>query len=128
MSIEEDEEFKKNLINFLKLFKDRPYHLAKYLTNNSAFTNSFINKIMKSDKLNSLKETPTTYFYDITEMDDFFNSFIDDIKEIKANKKNIEKITKEVNEKMNCLIETEKFEDAAKLRDYMIKNRIKRVK
>ncbi len=128
MNIEEDEEFKKNLINLLKLFKDRPYHLAKYLITNSAFNNSFYNKILKSDKLNSLKDQPTTYFYDITEMEDFFNSFIDDIEEIKTNKKNIEKITKEVNEKMSYLIENEKFEDAAKLRDYMIKNRIKRVK
>ena len=65
MNIEEDEEFKKNLINLLKLFKDRPYHLAKYLITNSAFNNSFYNKILKSDKLNSLKDQPTTYFYDI---------------------------------------------------------------
>jgi protein-arginine kinase activator protein McsA len=47
-----------------------------------------------------------------------FNSFID-VKE-RLIKKNIEKITKEVNDKMN-FIEDEKFEDAAQLRDYMIK-------
>jgi pentatricopeptide repeat protein len=29
---------------------------------------------------------------------------------------------------MNGFIEDEKFEDAAQLRDYMIKNRIKRIK
>jgi protein-arginine kinase activator protein McsA len=53
-------------------------------------------------------------------MEDFFYSFID-VKELKTNKKNIEKITKEVNDKMNGFIEDEKFEDAAQLRDYMIK-------
>jgi hypothetical protein len=52
-----------------------------------------------------------------------FNSFID-VKELKTNKKNIEKITKEVNDKMNGFIEDEKF-DAAQLRDYMIKNKKK---
>jgi hypothetical protein len=30
-----------------------------------------------SDKLKSFKEQPETYFYDIAEMEDFFNSFID---------------------------------------------------
>jgi excinuclease UvrABC helicase subunit UvrB len=127
MSIEEEDEFRKNLVNFFKLFKDRPYHLANYLIDNFAFNKSFINKILMSDKLKSFKEQPETYFYDIAEMEDFFNSFID-VKELKTNKKNIEKITKEVNDKMNGFIEDEKFEDAAQLRDYMIKNRIKRIK
>jgi protein-arginine kinase activator protein McsA len=69
-----------------------------------------------SDKLKSSKSNQT-YFYDIAEMEDF--SFID-VKELKTNKKNIEKITKEVNDKMNGFIEDEKFEDAAQLRDYMM--------
>jgi excinuclease UvrABC helicase subunit UvrB len=115
------------LVNFLKLFKDRPYHLANYLIDNYAISSSFINKILNSDKLKNFKEQPDTYFYDIAEMEDFFNSFID-IKELKTNKKNIEKITKDVNDKMNNFIKEEKFEDAVQLRDYMIKNRIKRIK
>ena len=127
MSIDEEDEFRRNLVNFLKLFKDRPYHLANYLIDNYAISSSFINKILNSDKLKNFKEQSDTYFYDIAEMEDFFNSFID-IKELKTNKKNIEKITKEVNDKMNVFIEDEKFEDAAQLRDYRIKNRIKRIK
>jgi excinuclease UvrABC helicase subunit UvrB len=127
MSIDEEDEFRRNLVNFLKLFKDRPYHLANYLIDNYAISSSFINKILNSDKLKNFKEQPDTYFYDIAEMEDFFNSFID-IKELKANKKNIEKITKDVNDKMNNFIKEEKFEDAVQLRDYMIKNRIKRIK
>jgi excinuclease UvrABC helicase subunit UvrB len=127
MSIDEEDEFRRNLVNFLKLFKDRPYHLANYLIDNYAISSSFINKILNSDKLKNFKEQSDTYFYDIAEMEDFFNSFID-IKELKTNKKNIEKITKDVNDKMNNFIKEEKFEDAVQLRDYMIKNRIKRIK
>jgi hypothetical protein len=44
-----------------------------------------------SDKLKSQRAT-RDIFYDIAEMEDFFNSFID-VKELKTNKKNIEKIT-----------------------------------
>ena len=127
MSIDEEDEFRRNLVNFLKLFKDRPYHLANYLIDNYAISSSFINKILNSDKLKNFKEQSDTYFYDIAEMEDFFNSFID-IKELKTNKKNIEKITKDVNDKMNNFIKEEKFEDAVQLRDYMIKNLIKRIK
>jgi hypothetical protein len=69
MSIEEEDEFRKNLVNFFKLF-DRPYHLVNYLIDNFAFNKSFINKILMSDKLKSFK-APETYFYDIAEMEDF---------------------------------------------------------
>jgi hypothetical protein len=111
-----NDAFQKNLINFLNLFKNRPYHLAKYLIDNSAITDDFYDKISKSDKLESNK-----YFTDIKEMNDFYNSILDN----KSNK-SVEEITNEVNEKMNNLIKIENFEEAAKLRDYMIKNKIKR--
>lgn len=114
-----NEEFQNNLINFLKLFKNRPYHLAKYLIDNSALTKDFYNKISKSDKLENNK-----YFSDITEMNEFYNSILD----VKKSKKSIEEITKQSNDKMDELIKSEKFEEAAKLRDYMIKNKIKRLK
>lgn len=114
-----NEEFQNNLINFLKLFKNRPYHLAKYLIDNSALTKDFHNKIAKSDKLENNK-----YFSDITEMNEFYNSILD----VKKSKKSIEEITKQSNDKMDELIKSEKFEEAAKLRDYMNKNKIKRLK
>jgi hypothetical protein len=44
----------KNLVNFFKLFKDRPYPV-NYLIDNFAFNKSFINKILMSDKLISKK-------------------------------------------------------------------------
>ncbi len=35
----------RNLITLLKLFKNRPYHLSKYLLDNSAFNKDFLRKI-----------------------------------------------------------------------------------
>ena len=47
----------KNLILLLKLFKNRPYHLSKYLLDNDAFTEDFLNKIKVSDKLSNISDT-----------------------------------------------------------------------
>ena len=46
----------------------------------------------------------------------------------KIGNKTLEEVTKEVNDKMDELIKNEKFEEAAKLRDYMLKKSIKRIK
>lgn len=115
-----------NIIIFLKLFKNRPYHLAKYLIDNSAFNKNFINKLNKSDVLNKLKEdieTDDVYFMDISQMDDYYSSLLESSKN-----KNNDEICKELNIKLNDLIKQEKFEEAAKLRDYMTKKSIKRLK
>ena len=37
-----NEQLYRNLIAILKLFKNRPYHLAKYLIENDAFTDKFL--------------------------------------------------------------------------------------
>jgi protein-arginine kinase activator protein McsA len=57
-------------------------------------------------------------------MNEFYNSLLD----TKDFKKSLEEITKETNDKMDNLIISEKFEDAARLRDYMNKHKIKRIK
>lgn len=120
-----DENENINLINFLKLFKNRPYHLAKYLTDNSALTKTFINKLNKSEVLVKLKGDikEEVYFMDISDMDDFFNSILEPSKN-----KNSEETCKELNNKLSEFISKEKFEEAAKLRDYMKKKSIKRLK
>lgn len=118
--MDNNENFQNNLVSFLKLFKNRPYHLAKYLIDNSAFTKNFIDKIIKSDKL----DKGDKYFSDISQMNEFYNSLLD----TKDFKKSLEEITKETNDKMDNLIISEKFEDAARLRDYMNKHKIKRIK
>jgi excinuclease UvrABC helicase subunit UvrB len=122
-----NEELNEHLANFLKMFKNRPYHLAKYLIDNSALNKSFLNKIVKSGKLNTEtpQVTPEVPIKDISEMEDYYNSILDPIK---IGNKTLEEITKETNDKMDELIKNEKFEEAAKLRDYMNKKSIKRIK
>jgi len=124
-----DENIQKNLITLMKIFKNRPYHLSKYLLDNSAFTDSFINKIKNSKRLSDLsnsddKEYPS-YFPNISQMEDFYNSLLEQVKELSTTKKN-EELSKELNEKLIKLIENEKYEEAAALRDFMIKNQIKK--
>jgi septation ring formation regulator EzrA len=119
------DDFQDKLTSFLKIFKNRPYHLAKYLIDNSALNKPFINKLIKSDKLNKLEDKSNIYISDISQMEEYYSSFLDNIK---SSGKSIEEITKDLNEKMEELIKLEKFEEAAKLRDYMIKKSIKRSK
>jgi hypothetical protein len=118
----------KNLIALLKIFKNRPYHLAKYLIDNNAFDDDFLNKLKKSERLSKISEKDGDvpfYFSNITHMEDFYNSLLDDVIEMKKIK-SIEYITNELNTKLDILIKEEKFEEASKIRDYMFKNGIKR--
>ena len=103
-----DDELYNNLVTLLKLFKNRPYHLSKYLIENSALDTNFISKILKSDKLQELQEkmsneggyelTPI-YFPDISKMEEFYNS-LSNISESKDKKE----ILKELNQKMMELL------------------------
>ena len=52
----ENEELYRSLVIMLKMFKNRPYHLAKYLVENSALTEDFIKKIKNSDRLKELNK------------------------------------------------------------------------
>jgi|688.fasta_scaffold415961_2 hypothetical protein len=129
--MEKNEELYKNLVSLLKLFKNRPYHLAKYLIDNSAFNKTFVNKVLKSEKLNEFSEdkiesiNTSVYFVNISQMEDFYNSLLEEMKDI-SKVKNAEEIATELNARLNELIKNEKYEEAAKIRDYMSKNRIKR--
>lgn len=128
-----DEELYQKLVILLKLFKNRPYHLAKYLIDNSAFNKSFINKISKSTKLEELLENEDelnkflpVYFSNITQMEKFYESLLEEIKDLQKTKSKKD-IVENLNAKLDELIKMEKFEEAAKLRDYMLKNSIKRI-
>ena len=129
--MDNNEELYKNLVSLLKLFKNRPYHLAKYLIDNSAFNKTFVNKVLKSEKLNEFSEdkiesiNTSVYFVNISQMEDFYNSLLEEMKDI-SKVKNAEEIATELNARLNELIKNEKYEEAAKIRDYMSKNRIKR--
>ena len=117
----------KNLITLLKLFKNRPYHLAKYLIDNQAFSQEFLDKLRKSDRLNQLQNSDfeSQYFSNISQMEDFYNSLLEEVSKM-SKVKSTKEITEELNKKLNALIIQEKFEEAAQLRDYMLKIRIKR--
>jgi hypothetical protein len=129
--MESNDELYKKIVTLLKIFKNRPYHLAKYLMENNAFNKPFINKISKSNKLDEIssdeginKYLPTN-FNNIQHMQDFYDSLLDEIKQISTNKTK-KQLESELNEKLDSYIKLEKFEEAAKLRDYMSKNSIKR--
>jgi hypothetical protein len=126
------DDFYNNLVSFLKMFKNRPNHLAKYLLDNSAINKDFLKKISNNDQLKNLstndeKLISPIYFADINKMNDYYNSFTDDIKKLNKGK-TPEEIEDEMNDKLNSLIFNEKYEDAARLRDYMQRNKIKRNK
>ncbi len=122
----------RNLSILLKLFKNRPNHLAKYLIENSAFTEEFIYNIINSKKLNDMNPADTynyfaeeanltpVYFTDFNEMDDYYTNIMED-KSLSID--NLE-LTKELNLKLGRYIEEEKYEEAARIRDYMNKNNI----
>lgn len=113
-----DNDLKVKLVKLLTLFNNRPNHLAKYLTDNNAFNKTFINKLLKSDP-----SIDDVYIESISKMNESYNSILDSIK----NKNPIE-VELELNNKMKYLIDNERYEEAAKLRDYMLKNLIKRNK
>lgn len=128
MSEFQDNQLYQNLLSLLKVFKNRPNHLAKYLVENNAFNQDFIKKIIESDKLNKFKDNldtslNTIYFVDITHMNDFLNSIMDK----SSKKKPISSLSPdELNSRLDSSLKEERYEDAIRIRDYMIKHNIKR--
>lgn len=114
----------KNLVTLLKLFKNRPYHLAKYLVDNNALDKNFI-KLLNTNKLKELssKDDVSMNFDSIEQMENFYSSLID-VKGL--SNKTHEQLEEELNQKLSKLIEEEKYEEAANLRDYMKRKKIKK--
>jgi len=122
----ENEDLYRNFVTLLKLFKNRPYHLAKYLIQNGAVKEEFLSKIVNSDRLRNLKEDDFNdkIFMDINQMNDFFNSLTTEVKKLSMFRTNDE-IEQDLNKKLADLLNDEKYEEAAILRDYMFSNGIK---
>ena len=118
----------RNLITLLKLFKNRPYHLSKYLLENAAFDKGFLRKIVKSFKLNELSSkcsnSDLESFNNLNQMDDFYSSLLEEMNEIVLHDRN--NLTIVLNDRLDSLIRDEKYEEAAALRDYMLTLDIKR--
>lgn len=124
----DNEEIYRNLVIFLKMFKNRPYHLAKHLVENSALTDEFLRKISDNPKLKEIpsdtaddSRLPVIYFADINKMNEYYNSLTEE-----NSKKTPEQTATELNLRLEELLDEERYEDAARLRDYMIRNKIKR--
>ena len=123
-----DDDKYRNLIVVLKLFQNRPHHLAKFLTENKAINPDFLEKISDSDKIsdmarNGIKDNHL-HFNTINEMKKYYNSLVNDLDNLKR-KKNKEEMTKELKEKLQISIINEDFEEACRIRDYMRLNNIK---
>lgn len=116
----------KNLISLLKIFKNRPYHLSKYLLEHDALTDGFLKKLVNSDKLNKFSDENyiNSYFTNINQMEDFYNSLLDEINNYNKDK---ESLSISLNKRLTQLILEEKYEEAATLRDFMIKHGIKKI-
>jgi hypothetical protein len=131
-----NEKLYQNLVILLKIFRNRPNHLAKYLIDNLAFNDNFIESIIKSEKLNKIDpnepysyfsdsvKIETPYFSNYEEMNDYYNNMmIQDLKHLQDPKK----VNEEINKKLSDSIENENFEESARIRDYMKRNKIKRI-
>lgn len=118
-------KFELNLVILLKLFNERPNHLAKYLIKNNALTEEFKFLVLNSDKLDNIKPINEQLdFSDFNEMYSYFDKLIEN--NDLSDKLNLDPLSPiELNDRLSKLLEEEMFEDAAKLRDYMEKNNIK---
>lgn len=117
-----------NLLSFLKLFNGRPHHLAQFLLENEALNDSFLEKLNQSSKLSKFKIDDKPFipkFNNIDEMKDYYNSFINEI-ESSIKKRTKDEIEIELSEKIKMAIESENYEEAARIRDYMLKNKLKK--
>ncbi len=129
---ERNDKIYRNLVLLLKMFKNRPNHLAKFLLDNSSFNKKFLDKIMSSVKLNELdqkeldkiaEEFENQTMYYINEINERFQTII--VNE-KNNKQTTEEIEKELNDRLVKALSDERYEDAARIRDYMTKHNIKK--
>ncbi len=97
-----------SLANLFRLFGGRHSHLAKFLVDNGAVTDAFIRRIDCSNM------EQRSDFSSISELEGYYASAL-----------GTEVAVAEVDlaERLARLIEEEKYEDAARLRDYMRKLR-----
>jgi hypothetical protein len=122
-------KFEKNLITLLRLFHNRPMHLAKYLIENDSFNDDFKKSISNSTKLEDTRDRyefsdlPNVYFLNFRDMLRYFDSIS---KEFNIGNLDSEKMVNDLNVKLDELIKSEKYEEAIKVRDFMIQNNIRR--
>jgi hypothetical protein len=112
-----DEDLYKKLVVLLKIFHNRPHHLARYLLETDAFNKKFTSTLSGFDLIDIDEK-----FRNIQEINDYFNRFLVSNQNPEGKEKKKEK---DLNDQLYFLLEQERYEDAARVRDYMIKNKIK---
>jgi len=119
-----------NLLIVLKLFQNRPHHLSKFLIENKALNPDFLDKITDSDKLSDMAKNGIKdnylHFNSISEMKKYYSSLIDDLENLKK-KKTKEELEIELNQKLKSAIESEDYDAASRIRDYMRLNNINKI-
>jgi protein-arginine kinase activator protein McsA len=131
-----NDEIRDNLIIILKLFKNKPQYLIKFLLENNAFNEDFLRKVFDSVELNRLRTLnedeeeeceedlfgDIPHFKSIDDMNQYFKNIIsngysldeDNIYE----KLNVELRNTLVTQLRKAIAE-ERYEDAADIRDRM---------
>lgn len=116
----------RKILTLIKLFNNRPHVLTRYLIQNSAFSNTFLDKLMNNKKIDDILKGDMDNiiqdydFNTISDVENYYNSFLEE-----SGKTRLE-LSNELNTKLKNAIKNEKYEDAAKIRDYMKKNNIKK--
>lgn len=128
-SSENKDKVYNNLIVLLKMFKNKPYQLAKYLLQNKAFDDMFIEKLIHSKKLNELDEKLRHQKNPFLEEPKHFNNFNDMRKtqneilrpETKLlENKDLKRLEEDLNKQLQTATEKEDYEKAVSIRDYML--------
>jgi DnaJ-domain-containing protein 1 len=131
-----NDEIRDNLIILLKLFKNKPQYLIKFLLENNAFGEDFLRKVFDSTELNRLRTlnedeeeendkdlfSEIPHFKTIDDMNQYFKNIIssgDSLEEDNIYEKINEDLKKTLVKQLRKAIEEERYEDAADLRDRM---------
>lgn len=116
-----------NLNNLFKLFKNRPNYLTRFLLDANAFNDSFLKKVKNNSKLSEdFNESElNNYFNSIEDMKDYYSSFVNELDSTKK-KKSKEQILEELTIKIKEAINNENYEEASRIRDYIIRNNLKK--
>ena len=99
-----------NLIILLKIFKDRPHHLSRFLMENEAFNKSFLDKLNKNGKLSEIKniEEIKKDFDNIDDIKYFYSSLISTSS---PKRKSNDDIISNIIDKISTAIDNEDYED-----------------
>lgn len=108
-----------NLVTLLKMFVNRPWYLAKFLIENGAMNKHFLKRIMNNKHLENFIDN-ANFIDNISDMDEYYTKYI------KKTNLSKEDQVEYFNRILNDLIKNDEFEDAIKLRDYMLNKKIPR--